>query len=171
MTKHLSLRIVQWLCLAACLMPTAQAADTVNLHLTFNIGAPTCAFRADKLTQIVPIGQFATAEFNGDHETAPRDFELISTGCSARAQIHMTFDGTAATDPQLFATDNPALGLKLFSVDRSQEIAPNVSRDLELTPSLTGATYTFQATLKQMGVAPVLPGPVTATVNITIDYL
>jgi type 1 fimbria pilin len=141
---------------------------------------PTCQFSVSEQNKTIDMGSIDPSAFNAPGaKSADHPFTVSTERCNeVTTGLHMEFEPDGpVTNPDLFPTSKPELGLGLISLDSrgapvgGQSIKPNDGLDFDpATPATGAATYHFKAFLEQLGSGPVSSGGVDAKVRVMVTY-
>lgn len=167
------MKLLSGILTACALLPVARA-DVIQLQMTGNIYANTCAVDSASQNLTVDLGQDSASNFRNIGDTGEwKDFDLTLSQCPATLTlVTAQFKGQAdGSHPTKFANTGTAGGLALELADRQDKIliAPQASFSVSVNQSDHTADFPLSARYYATR-EPVTAGTFSATVQVTFTY-
>lgn len=149
-------------------------AEDIQMQITGNIFANTCAVDSASKNLTVDLGQAETGTFKDVGDTGEwKDFELKVTNCPSTLMLaNAFFYGQAdSAHPTKFANTGSAKGLALELGDRQDNIliAPQASFNVAINQNDHTATFPLAARYYATSM-PVSAGTFSSVVQVTFTY-
>lgn len=161
---------------AMAMSASAFAVDAGKGTVTFTgsiISAP-CSIAPGEENQTIELGQVSNVTLEAGGESTPQPFSIQLQGCNLADdnQVTVVFGGTAADATGLLSIVGEAqgAGVKIMTTAGTQIKAGDGSTGNTQNYVKGNNELKFQAALKGLTGATVVPGDFTATTNFTLSY-
>jgi len=160
--------------LVACVLMPAACADVIQVQMTGNIYANTCAVDSASQNLTVDLGQDSASNFRSIGDTGEwKDFDLTLSRCPTTITLATAqFKGQAdAQHPTTFANTGTAGGLALELANRQDKTALAPQATFSVSVNQSDHTANFPLSARYYATRdPVTAGTFNATVQVTFTY-
>ncbi|ALR76088.1 fimbrial protein [[Enterobacter] lignolyticus] len=160
--------------LTVCTLLLCASASAIDVQMTGNIYANTCAVDGASQSLTVDLGQDSASNFSSIGDTGEwKDFDLTLSQCPATVTLATAqFKGQAdGKHPNKFANTGTAGGLALELADRQDKILLAPQANFSVLVNQSDHTADFPLSARYYATSePVTAGTFSATVQVTFTY-